>query len=101
MRLGELLAIRWADVDLTDSVIRVRRSYTDGQLGTPKNHEQRDVDLTADVVKLLGTWWGELGELGEVALVFPGETRSGFINAQVVLRRELYPAMEAAGIARI
>jgi integrase len=34
MRLGELLALTWADVDLIEAVIRVRRSYSDGTLGS-------------------------------------------------------------------
>jgi integrase len=33
--------------------------------------------------------------------VLPGETKSGYMNPQVILRRELYPAMERAGIARV
>ena len=54
MRQGELLGLCWGDVDLQEAVIRVRRSYTSGTLGTPKNHERRDVDLTSEVVELLG-----------------------------------------------
>jgi integrase len=42
-----------------------------------------------------------LGSPGDDCLVFPGETKSGYLNAQVVLRRELYPAMERAKIARV
>jgi integrase len=53
-RIGELTALTWGDLDLVEAVIRVRRSYTDGHLSTPKNHERRDVDLTADLVELLG-----------------------------------------------
>ena len=53
MRQGELLALRWGDVDLEQAVVRVRRSYTGGTLGTPKNRERRDVDLISDVVELL------------------------------------------------
>lgn len=45
MRVGELLALRWSDVDLTNAVIRVRWSFTGGRLTSPKNHERRDVDL--------------------------------------------------------
>lgn len=101
MRLGELLALTWADVDLIEVVIRVRRTYTDGHLDVPKNHERRDVDLTADVVDLLGQWWGELGQPGDDRLVFPGETQSGYITATTVLRRELYPAMKAAEVPRV
>jgi integrase len=51
MRQGELLAVRWGDVDLEQAVVRVRSSYTGGSLGTPKNRERRDVDLISDVVE--------------------------------------------------
>ena len=37
MRQGELLALRWGDVDLQQAVVRVRFSYTGGELGAPKN----------------------------------------------------------------
>jgi len=101
MRLGELLALTWADVDLVHSVIHVRRTYTDGELGTPKNHEKREVFVPDEVVELLGEWWGECGRPPDETLVLPGETKTGYMNGQVVLRRELYPAMERAGIARV
>ena len=98
MRLGELSALAWGDVDLVGATIRVRQSYTGGELSTPKNHEQRSVDLTAELVELLGAWWGELGKPDDETLVFPGE--AGYLNPTTVLRRELYPAMKRAGIPR-
>jgi integrase len=101
MRLGELSAARWADVDLAEAVVRVRRGYTDGHLSTPKNHERRDVDLTPDLVDMLGAWWGELGKPGDETLVFPGETPSGYLDPTTVLRRELYPAMKRAKVERV
>jgi integrase len=100
MRQGELLALIWGDVDLVHGVIHVRRSFTGGVLGTPKNHEKREVFITPDVVDLLGEWWGELGKPADDALVLPGETKTGYLNPQVILRRELYPAMQRAGIPR-
>lgn len=51
MRQGELLAVRWGDLDLEQAVVRVRSSYTGGSLGTPKNRERRDVDLISDVME--------------------------------------------------
>ena len=102
MRQGELTGLCWGDLDLQGAVIRVRRSYSDGSISTPKNHERRDVDLTTDVVELLGSWWGECGRPAEAqALVFPGESRGGHLSASNVVRRYLYPAMVRAGIPRV
>jgi integrase len=100
MRQGELLALRWGDVDLEQAVVRVRSSYTGGLLGTPKNRERRDVDLISDVVQLLAAWREERG--GPVEdMVFSRENGSGFLSPTVLLRRHLYPAMAAAEIRRI
>jgi integrase len=37
LRRGELLALRWQDIDWTAGVVRVRRNYTRGQFDTPKS----------------------------------------------------------------
>ncbi len=98
MREGELIALTWGDVDLTGAVARVRRTCTDGIVQEPKNHEQRDVDLTPEVVDMLGQWWGELGSPADDQLVFPGDGRDGYLVNGTILKRELYPAMERAGV---
>ena len=72
MRQGELFALRWCDVDLEEAVVRVRRSYTGGMLGTPKNRERRDVDLISDVVEMLARLRGEEENANGDSLVFPG-----------------------------
>jgi len=100
MRQGELVALRWSDVDLDGAVARVRSSFTGGTLGTPKNRERRDVDLITDVVEVLECLRGNNFGLRD-DLVFPGESGQRFISAQVLLRRHLYPAMAAAGILRV
>jgi integrase len=59
------------------------------------------VDLTPDVVELLGAWWGECGSPADRhVLVFPGEGRDGHIAPSTVVRRVLYPAMHRAAIPR-
>jgi integrase len=100
MRQGELLALRWADIDLEQAVVRVRASCTGGTLGTPKNRERRDVDLISDIVELLAAWRQERGSPID-DLVFSGENGSGFLSPTVLLRRHLYPAMAAAEIRRV
>src|SRR5215212_6611035 len=37
LRQGELVALRWRDVDFAGSAIRVSASYTNGELSTPKS----------------------------------------------------------------
>lgn len=101
MRQGELFALTWGDVDLTGSVVHVRRTYKDGHLSDPKNHEKRAVDLTDDVVEVLGAWWGECGSPADNVLVFAGERFGGYMSNSTVLKRELYPAMKRAGIERV
>jgi len=60
MRRGELLALRWSDVDLDAGVARVERSVTQVaqvlNYTTPKNHERRDVTLDARTVATLRAW---------------------------------------------
>jgi integrase len=100
MRQGELLALRWEDIDLRQAVVRVRRSFTGGMVGTPKNRERRDVDLISDVVELLaGRRDHSVSESG--GLVFASAGDQGFLSPTVVLRRHLYPAMSAAKIPRV
>jgi integrase len=99
MRQGELLGLRWGDVDLEEAVIRVRSSYTGGVVGTPKNRERRDVHLISDVVALLSEWRESHSGVNE-GLVFPGTNGQRFLSPTAVLRRHLYPAMAAAGIPR-
>ncbi len=46
LRQGELLALRWRDVDWLAGRIRVRRSFVRGEFGTPKSHRSsRSVPL--------------------------------------------------------
>jgi integrase len=46
MRQGELLALRWCDVDWEAKRIRVRRNYVRGYWGTPKSRSgERSIPL--------------------------------------------------------
>jgi integrase len=90
---AKIAALHWSAVDLGEAVVRVRRSYTGGEVGTPKNRERRDVDLISDVVELLGWWRSEdAASTRPNTLVFPAEGMSGFLSPSTLLRRDLYPA---------
>jgi integrase len=101
LRIGEACALTWGDVDLIEATIRVRRSWTDGQLLTPKNRQRRDVPLSADMVDLLGKWWREKDHPADNnTLVFPANTTTGYVNSDSLRKRILYPAMERAKVPR-
>ncbi len=53
MRLGELLALQWEDVDFRNRSILVQRNYTRGQLVTPKSGEVRRVDMSKELTQAL------------------------------------------------
>jgi integrase len=46
MRLGELVGLCWADVDLNGQFIEVRRSVSGGEETSPKNGKSRRVDMS-------------------------------------------------------
>ena len=70
LRRGELLALRWQDIDWTAGVVRVRRNYTRGQFGTPKSRRSsRAVPLAQRVRDELRA------ALRAVALPGPGRPR--------------------------
>lgn len=48
LRQGELLALRWRDIDWVAGVVRVRRSYTRGAFGAPKSRRSSRAVPMAD-----------------------------------------------------
>ncbi len=48
LRQGELVALRWRDVDWAAGVVRVRRNYTRGHWGTPKSRRSSRAVPMAD-----------------------------------------------------
>src|SRR5919202_999646 len=53
LRRGELVALRWRDVDFAGETIRVRASYANGALTTPKSGKVRAVPMAPEVAELL------------------------------------------------
>lgn len=44
-RMGELLALRWCDVDFSQRQITVRQAVAYGELGPPKSDEPRSIPM--------------------------------------------------------
>ena len=73
LRRGELLGLRWRDVDFTGSTIRVRASYAAGKLTTPKSGKVRAVPMAPDVAAALAKLGDRERFTGDDDFVFAGE----------------------------
>lgn len=109
MRQGELLALRWSDVDLEKGVVSIRRSVSvrgEVRFSKPKGGQNRAIEIGSGLASLLrghkqkqrleeiGTWgWEDNG------LVFPGPRGDVYRRGSVVNRLERI--LERAGIRRV
>jgi integrase len=113
MRQGELLALKWDDVDLERSIIYVRRTLTKdrGKLrfGEPKSKKgRRRIDLTKGAVESLRRHLSrqlkqieELGDLYEnQGLIFTTNTGAP-VNPSNLRQRSLHKLLEKAGVRKI
>lgn len=96
LRMGELLALRWRDVDFAGNVVRVRASYYLGQLTTPKSGKVRAVPLAPPVASALAGLGQREFWIGEDDLVFVGEA-GGYLDGSA-LRRRYKRALSRAGL---
>jgi integrase len=107
MRLGELLALEWGDVDFRGKFIEVRRAYTKGGITTPKNGKSRRVDMSRQLEETLGALysarkreilakgWGQVPDL-----IFVNEVGK-LLDHGNLRRRVFWPSLAKAGLRRI
>jgi integrase len=98
LRLGELIALRWRDVDWSASAIRVRSNYVLGEFGTPKSkRSSRSVPMADEVGGELERYFKATGEPADDALVFPDAHTGAPVDKAGVLRR-MRKALRAASL---
>lgn len=112
MRSGELLGLKWADVDLNNATIRVRRTLTrvgNGRrlaLGEPKTRKsRRTVRLTQRATEALISHRARQAKkqlrapvYENTGLVFAGEG-GGLINPSNLRQRSFAPLLSCAGLS--
>lgn len=99
LRLGELRALRWRDVDFAKRIIHVRRSYTMGLEDSPKSGKVRAVPMIDQVARALDGLSRREQWVAVNDLVFPGPTGTFFEDS--ALRRRFYRALKDADIEHL
>ena len=98
LRRGELLALRWQDIDWTAGVVRVRRNFTRGQFGTPKSsRSSRAVPLAQRVRDELQVHYARSRFQTPADLVFP-HPELGVVLDPAKLRKRFQAAARRAGL---
>jgi integrase len=94
MRLGELIALEWDDVDLVAARVTVRRNWVWGHFGTPKSGKPREIPLGDEVLAALKAHRHLRGR-------FVFCDREGHHLTDTEVRHPLWRACKRAGLRKI
>jgi integrase len=101
MRRGELLALRWHDVQLLDGHVRVREALVNGRFTTPKSKTSRRlIQLGPRTNQLLAEHWRHSSYQSDDDLVFAHPSKGTPLDPSRLAREHLKPALHAAGITK-
>ncbi len=96
LRMGELRALRWSDVDFAGHTVFVRRSWVHGRLKKPKSGKVRSVPLIDQAATALEDLSRRENFTEPSDLVFVSDTGS-YLNAYD-LRQRFYGTLKRAGL---
>ena len=105
MRQGELLALRWSDIDFAGRFVAVNQNLVRGVVTSPKNHQRRRVDMSEQLAQeLVALRRGQRAQAIEVGrpapeIVFCSTTGTTIEEAN--LRHMFYRILEKAELRRI
>jgi integrase len=99
MRIGELLTLRWSDVDLDARLLLVRRNLSAGVETEPKGRRHRYVPLSDAALAALARLGGRYEFIGDDDYVVCN--RWGRRLDDSALRRRYYRGCEVAGLRRV
>ena len=107
MRLGELLALQWGDIDYHGRFIVVQHNYTRGKLSTPKSGEIRRVDMSRELAQTLTDLYTErqleaaANDWKDVPVwLFCSETGE-LLDPDNLRKRVFYKLLKSAGLRQI
>lgn len=98
LRIGELIALRWEDIDLGARRVKVRRRIYKGTVDVPKSrYGIRDVPISTELAQELWRYRAASGQPGDESPLFPSTTGTP-LNGEALLTRVLKPAVRRAGV---
>jgi integrase len=101
MRQGELLALRWRDIDWSARRVRVRRNFVRGEFGTPKSkRSSRSVPLADRLAGELDQLHQESAYKADDSLVFAHPYTGKPIDRSRLLKR-FKAALQRAGVREV
>jgi len=99
-RQGEILGLKWTDVDFNKKQLYIRRTFNHGRFFAPKNKgSNRKIDLAPVVVKELAKW-KLASETNDLDLIFPSDAGTP-MDCMNLVHYQFHPALKRAGCPRI
>ena len=99
MRVSELLALQWPDLDLERRLIHIRRTFYRGNFGLPKTPTSERVIPISDGLVVALQQHRRNVRRSALALVFPNADGKPY-EAANLLRRLLHPALAKCGLPK-
>ena len=101
LRQGELLGLKWADLDLATYTLQVRRTMSESRVGRieeqPKNGKGRRIELSRTAVEALRA---HREAHGGHELVFATEKGTA-VNSSNLVHRSFKPLLNSCGVPQI
>jgi integrase len=101
LRCGELLALRWRDIELLDERLHVREALVRGRFTTPKSKaSRRTIGLGPRTAAVLQEQWQASRYRADDSLVFAHPHLGSPLDPAKMSREHMRPALRRAGITK-
>lgn len=101
LRISEVLALQWSDVDLDKNILRVQRSAVDGNVADVKTEASRAVIPLTQEIRSFITRWQAKAPASEEGWVFPSPVTGKPYHAGILRKRHLDPLAQKIGVPRL
>ena len=100
-RQGELIALRWKNIDLDRGIVRIERSYNklNGESDPKTRSGKRSIIISDELLKILGDHRDAVG--GSPSDLVFSNGAGNHINHQNMMTREFYPALKRAKLPHV